>query len=201
MRSLGLLAITCGGLLLSACAHTKAKKAESAEQARKAALAHEDLPLNPPQAAYVIDDEEFMELPAPQIRRETASASGELIEPSHRKSAASQPTARRGKREMPGTGRTNAAPIFARSTIPLSKYNLEQGSTQEALEAKERILTAMASTAELPNGGAAITVVTQGDKAILFGNMPSAVDRKLVEDIAQENARRVESHIRIVPAQ
>jgi hypothetical protein len=40
-------------------------------------------------------------------------------------------------------------------------------------------------------------VITRGDKAILFGTLPSE-QRAVVEEIARGNARRVESHIMLV---
>ncbi len=95
--------------------------------------------------------------------------------------------------------RTNAAPIFVRSSTPLSQYKLEQSTDKEALETKQRILDAMAESAAVPNDGAAVTVITRGDKAILFGRLASDSERKLIENIAAENAKRVESHIRVRP--
>jgi hypothetical protein len=164
MRSLGLVAIICG--LLPACAVLKSP-VNASEEARLANTHPEDLPLN------------------------SAATGDSIVEPSQRRSAATEPPAAGGRREMPGTARANAAPIFARSSVPLSKYKIEQSTDLSALEAKQRILDAMAETPNLPHDGAAITVITRGDKAILFGSMDSAEERKLVEDIAGENAMRV----------
>ena len=186
MRSVGPLAILCG--LLPACAVMQAPV--NANEAAKLANAHpEDLPRNP--TVVVV---ERVEVPTSRAHRETASASDTLVEP-RKKSAAPETAVSVGTREMPGTARSNAAPIFVRSAIPLSRYNLEQSHTAEALEAKQRILDALAETSAIPNDGAAITVITRGDKAILFGRLANENERKLVEDIAGENARRVESHI------
>lgn len=189
MRSLGLLAIICG--LLPACAVLRAPV--NASEAQKLADAHpEDLPRNP--TVVVV---ERIEVPTTRARSETASAGNTLVEP-RRKSAATEPASPHRRREMPGTARANAAPIFVRSPIPLSQYKLEQSTTAEALEAKQRILVALAESAAVPNDGAAVTVITRGDKAILFGTLANDSERKLVEDIAAENARRVESHITVL---
>jgi hypothetical protein len=190
MRSLGLVAIICG--LLPACAVLKSP-VNASEEARLANTHPEDLPLN----SVVVVEEERIEMPASTVSRETAATGDSIVEPSQRRSAATEPPAAGGRREMPGTARANAAPIFARSSVPLSKYKIEQSTDLSALEAKQRILDAMAETPNLPHDGAAITVITRGDKAILFGSMDSAEERKLVEDIAGENAKRVESHITI----
>ena len=182
-------------MVLPACGANH-RPANTSQEAKLASAPPEDLPLNPPEAAYLIE-EDAVQIPPRKRRRETASSADTIVEPSTRRSAAREPAWTDSRREMPGTARINEAPIFARSAIPLSKYNIEQGTSQEALEAKQRILDALAGAAELPNDGAAVTVITKGDKAILFGLMKDAREQKLVEDIARENARRVESHLTV----
>jgi hypothetical protein len=218
MRSWKLLAI-CG--LIPACTMIRESPSGQAKTA-----ANEDIPLNPrvvevDEVVEVVEAdegdevvevdelevvEERVEIPERKTRKETASI-GDGVYVTSKRSAASETPGKgrvtastappRGmQRALPGTARADAAPVFVRSSVPLGAYRIQQGTDARSLEAKQSILEGLSASA-LPAGGAGITVITRGERAILFGKLASEHERTWVEELARANVRSVESHLEV----
>jgi len=139
-----------------------------------------------------------MERPAvPPHRQPGLSAtSGDVVyepEPSVASSAHELP----GSGTAPGTTKAlrPGQGTLSRSPSKLTEYQLQQGTNTTDLKVTDAIHQALANDGRLPAHGAAVTVITHGGNAVLFGTVPTEAQRDIVEEIARYHADSIESHI------
>lgn len=140
-------------------------------------------------------------MPPHRQQGQSATAGDTMYEPAPR--AAPPSTNIPGSGTAPGTTKATAPSqgTMTRSTAKLTDYQLHQGTNATDLRVTDAIHQALANDNRLPAHGAAVTVITHGGNAVLFGTVPNETQRDIIEDLARYHADSIESHIVVSPVE
>jgi hypothetical protein len=133
-------------------------------------------------------------MPPHRQQGQSASAGDVMYQPAQ---AAPPSSNLPGSGTAPGTTKALAPGqgTMTRSTARLTDYQLHQGTNANDLKVTQAIHRAMENDERLPADGAAVTIITHGGNAVLFGTVPDEAQREVIEQLARHHAASVESHI------